>query len=70
MSVEVTVTIIIQFAMFAFLFGRQTEAVKGLRERNTKLETDMITLATSMNKLTEDFAQHIGEHNGRRRKSA
>ncbi|KAB2929158.1 MAG: hypothetical protein F9K24_20760 [Leptonema illini] len=64
MSIEVLITIIIQLAMFAFLFGRQIEAVKGLRERNEKLETRMETLAASMEELAKEHAEHIGEHKG------
>lgn len=77
MSTEALITTLVQFAMFTFLFGRMTEAVKGLREvvkglreKDSGLENDMKTLAESMNKLTQDLAIHIVEHNGRRRKSA
>ena len=67
MSPELILTVFVQLATFAFLYGRQTEAIKGLRERDEKHEANDEKLTDAINKLSGVVDRHIGEHEGARK---
>lgn len=68
MSIEFVFTILVQVVIFAFLFGRQAEAIKILSKRSEKFDADIAMIARALQSHTEAFAQHLGEHAARGRK--
>lgn len=60
MTIEIAITIIIQFAGFAYLFG-------SVSARTTRIERELERLVKLVSILAGDMNKHLGEHEAGRR---